>query len=104
MYPNPNFLTYFPDAELPADEGRMERSSCLHVGTFMVLEKLMMESMLLSTAKEVMKRYWLLSKGKRWINVPEYSRILIEQYCPDHSETKKTKFLWDMVKKQTVSP
>ena len=28
MYPNPNFLTYFPDAELPADEGRTERSSC----------------------------------------------------------------------------
>ena len=25
MYPNPNFLTYFPDAELPADEGRTER-------------------------------------------------------------------------------
>lgn len=31
--------------------------------------------------------------------MPEYSRILIEQYCLDHSETKKTKFLWDMVKK-----
>ena len=23
MYPNPNFLTYFPDAELPEDQGRM---------------------------------------------------------------------------------
>lgn len=46
MYPNPNFLTYFPDAELPTDEGRTERSSCLRVGTFIVLEKLMMESML----------------------------------------------------------
>lgn len=46
MYPNPNFLTYFPDAELPEDEGRADRSSCLRIGTFMVLEKLMMESML----------------------------------------------------------
>lgn len=46
MYPNPNFLTYFPDAELPEDEGRTDRSSCLRIGTFMVLEKLMMESML----------------------------------------------------------
>ena len=45
MYPNPNFMKYFPDAELPADEGRDERSSCLRIGTFMVIEKLMMESM-----------------------------------------------------------
>ena len=45
MYPNPNFLTYFPDAELPADEGRDERSSCLRIGAWMVIEKLMMESM-----------------------------------------------------------
>lgn len=22
MYPNPNFLTYFPDAALPEDQGR----------------------------------------------------------------------------------
>lgn len=27
MYPNPNYLTYFPDAELPKDKGRDDRSS-----------------------------------------------------------------------------
>lgn len=31
--------------------------------------------------------------------MPEYSRILIEEYCMSHSQTKKTKFLWDMVQK-----
>ena len=31
--------------------------------------------------------------------MPEYSRILIEQYCMSHSQTKITKFLWDMVQK-----
>ena len=46
MYPNPNFLTYFPDAELPKDQSREGRSSCLRVGSFLVIEKLMMESML----------------------------------------------------------
>ena len=45
MYPNPNFLTYFPDAELPDDLGRDVRSSCLRIGTWLVIEKLMMESM-----------------------------------------------------------
>lgn len=29
--------------------------------------------------------------------MPEYSRILIEQYCMEHPKTKKAKFLWKMV-------
>lgn len=45
MYPNPNFLTYFPDAELPDDQGRGTRSSCLRIGTWLVIQKLMMESL-----------------------------------------------------------
>ena len=45
MYPNPNFLKYFPDAELPKDQSRSGRSSCLRIGAFLVIEKLMMESM-----------------------------------------------------------
>ena len=27
----------------------------------------------------------------------EYSRMLIEQYCMTHRNTKKSKFLWDLV-------
>ena len=46
MYPNPNFLTYFPDAELPEDQGRDARSSCLRIGTWIVIEKLMRESLI----------------------------------------------------------
>ena len=29
--------------------------------------------------------------------MPEYSRMLIEEYCMEHPKTKKTKFLWEMV-------
>lgn len=29
--------------------------------------------------------------------MPEYSRILIEQYCMEHPKTKKAVFLWEMV-------
>ena len=46
MYPNPNYLTYFPDAKLPEDKGHADRSSCLRIGAFVVIEKLMMESMI----------------------------------------------------------
>ena len=46
MYTNPNFLTDFSDAELPEDQGRDARGSCLRIGTWFVIEKLMMESLL----------------------------------------------------------
>lgn len=45
MYPNRNFLTYFPDTELPKDLGHDARSSCLRVGAYLVIRKLMMESL-----------------------------------------------------------
>ena len=46
MYPNPNFPTYFPDTELLEDQGRDARSSCLRIVTWIVIEKLMVESLL----------------------------------------------------------
>ncbi len=46
MYPNPNYLKYFPDTELPVERACGDRSSCLRIGTFLVIEKLFMESML----------------------------------------------------------
>jgi len=39
------FWAFFPDAELPKDKGRDDRSSCLRIGSFLVIEKLIMESM-----------------------------------------------------------
>lgn len=42
MYPNSNYLKYFPDAEIPEElEGDSSRSSCLHVGTYFVIRNLM---------------------------------------------------------------
>ncbi len=46
MYPNPKYLTYFPDAELPAGIENTNRSSCMRVGNYMVLEKLIKEAKL----------------------------------------------------------
>lgn len=45
MYPNQNFLKYFPDAKLPTDIGGNDRSSCIRIGAWMVVEKLIVESM-----------------------------------------------------------
>lgn len=46
MYPNPNFMKYFPDVQLPVDNGKEERSSCLRIGAHLVIQKVVMESLL----------------------------------------------------------
>ena len=43
MQPNQNFLVYFPDVELPETRPREMRSSCLRVGAFLVLRKIIVE-------------------------------------------------------------
>ena len=43
MKPNQNFLKYFPDAELPESKNRTSRSSCLRVGAYFVLRKIIEE-------------------------------------------------------------
>ena len=46
MYPNPNYLKYFPEAELPVEENRAERSGCLRIGNYLVIQKLLRETLL----------------------------------------------------------
>ena len=44
MQPNENFLKFFPETELPEDKGRTERSSCLRIGDYIVIKKIIEQS------------------------------------------------------------
>ena len=39
MFPNQNFLRYFPDVEIPREKAGFERSSCLRIGAYLVIGK-----------------------------------------------------------------
>ena len=43
MYPNTNFLKYFPEAELPETREIADRSACLRIGAFIVIRKVIAE-------------------------------------------------------------
>lgn len=43
MQPNENFLKYFPDANLPEEKDRTTRSSCLRIGDYIVIKKILDE-------------------------------------------------------------
>lgn len=43
MVPNQNFLTYFPETELPEEKFNSNRSSCLRIGAYIVIQKILEE-------------------------------------------------------------
>ena len=43
MIPNENYLKYFPDEDLPEINERTKRSSCLRIGTWLVIRKIIEE-------------------------------------------------------------
>lgn len=43
MYPNTNFLKFFPSEELPETKGGARRSGCLRIGTYLVLRRIIAE-------------------------------------------------------------
>lgn len=43
MYPNPNYLKYFPEAEIPEKKSSENRSSCLRIGAYVIIMKIIKE-------------------------------------------------------------
>ena len=43
MVPNQNFRTFFPEAELPDEKFNSDRSSCLKIGSYIVIKKILDE-------------------------------------------------------------
>lgn len=43
MYPNTNFLKYFPEAEIPEMQVKSNRSACLRIGALIVIRKIIVE-------------------------------------------------------------
>ena len=85
MFPNPNFMKYFPDAELPTDEGRTDRSSCLRIGTHLIIEKIIADTLL----DRILEGIYLDERGAGlFLDLAAYSIITENnagQYYPDYA-------------------
>lgn len=84
MQPNQNFLKYFPDAELPEKKNRTSRSSCLRVGAYFVLRKIIEEYNL----KEILGGYFEQCDLGLFLDLAVYSIIAennAAQYYPDYT-------------------
>lgn len=83
MQPNQNFLKYFPNAELPETKNRTSRSSCLRVGAYFVLRKIIEEYNL----AELLGGYFEQRDLGLFLDLAVYSIIAennAAQYYPDY--------------------
>ena len=82
MFPNPNYLKFFPDATLP-EYNDSSRSSCLKVGTYVVLNKIIHEYHLQSTLESIIgEKYGL------FLDLVAYTIICennASQYYPEYA-------------------
>lgn len=84
MTPNENFLKYFPDAEIPEEIDRSERSPYLNIGTYVVLHKLIQDCKL----KEILDEYMDEKDTGFLLDLACYSIIEENnagQYYPDYA-------------------
>lgn len=84
MTPNENFLKYFPDAEIPEEIDRSERSPYLNIGPYVVLHKLIQDCEL----KEILDGYMDEKDTGFLLDLACYSIIEENnagQYYPDYA-------------------
>ena len=84
MYPNQNFLKYFPDIELPMAFERDRRSSCLKVGFFIVIRKIMEQTGI----PEILGKHFKEPDRGLLLDLAAYSIISENnagQYYPDYA-------------------
>ena len=84
MKPNQNFLKYFPDAELPESKSMTSRSSCLRVGVYFVLRKIIEECSL----NGILGKYFGSRDIGLFLDLAVYSIIAennAAQYYPDYT-------------------
>lgn len=115
MQPNQNFLTYFPEVELPEERFRSERSSCLRVGAFIVLRKIIEEYHL----PEILGHYFSPKETELFLDLMAYSIVTennAAQYYPDYgynhplfssgmkiySDSRVSEFLHGITREQRV--
>lgn len=115
MIPNTNFLRYFPEAVLPDEAEEPERSSCLQVGAFLVLRKVISEYSLDSMVARIVGRdaglfmdlavYSIMTEGNAAQYYPAYAykHPLMTEEMKVYSDSKISGFLGQDMDNQRIA-
>ena len=115
MYPNVNYLKFFPDAEIPENDGHTCRSSCLRIGAYLIIKKIICDYKLDCMAKDFIGRdsglfldliaYSIITEGNAGQYYPDYAynHPLFTEDMRVYSDAKVSEFLGEITDDQRVS-
>ena len=115
MIPNTNFLRYFPEEALPDEAEGPVRSSCLHVGSYFVIRKVISDCSLDRIIAQVIGReaglfmdlaaYSIVTEGNAAQYYPSYAynHPLMTEEMKIYSDSKISDFLGKEMDDQRVS-
>ncbi len=115
MYPNPTYLKFFPEAELPDEIEHTGRSSCLRIGAFLIIRKIIEEYKLDDMVRELIGRdsglfldlaaYSIITENNAGQYYPDYAynHPLFTEGMRVYSDSKVSKFLNDITVDQSIT-
>lgn len=114
MYPNANYLKFFPEEELPAQVERTDRSSCLRVGANLVIQKIIKDYKLDDILKRIIGRdsglfldlatYSIITENNAGQYYPDYAynHPLFTENMHIYSDSKVSDFLGSITDNQSI--
>lgn len=84
MQPNENFIKFFPDEPLPDVHNKSDRSSCLRIGSYIVIRQMFKET----NIEDILSRYFTAKDLGLFMDLAAYSIIAennAAQYYPDYA-------------------
>lgn len=115
MYPNQNYLRFFPDAELPEEKRNSVRSGCLRLGAFLVIRKIIADYHLDERMDVLIGRdgglfldlcaYSIITENNTGQYYPDYAynHPLFTQKMKVYSDTKVSDFLQSITRDQSLA-
>lgn len=114
MYPNHNFLRFFPEIDLPEERDETYRSGCLRIGAYAVLSRIVAEYHLDEMANRIIGEdgglfldlaiYSIISENNAGQYYPDYAynHPLFTENMRMYSDTKVSEFLGKITRDQSV--
>lgn len=114
MYPNHNFLRFFPEIDLPEERDETYRSGCLRIGAYAVLSRIVAEYHLDEMADRIigeegglfldLATYSIISENNAGQYYPDYAynHPLFTENMRMYSDTKASEFLGKITRDHSV--
>lgn len=115
MYPNLNFLKFFPGVEVPELSGSVNRSSCLKTGAFIVIQKIIQDYKLDEMMRDIIGQdsglfldlacYSIITEGNVAQYYPDYAynHPLLTNNMRIYSDAKISEFLTQISQSQSIA-